>query len=249
MTTLGADVEQLERFGRLLERQATTLREAGSNVSRLLEATPWRGRDADRFRGEWAERGTRELVRAAEQLEVLAREVRRQAADQRAASGEMTVAGAHPGFIGRALDVPTVPGGLSTTLGLGGGTAVAGLAAGAGPGGADVIAAVTGSGSGAAGPFDTGAPGGPAGMEAVAGGEVPVAGHAEAGLATQVSEVRAAAAESVRVGLGGGDAAALDQVHARAGAGVALGGGASAGPAGGPSAVVRNLADHAGGRP
>jgi hypothetical protein len=121
MTALGADVQQLDRLAYRLEQQATVLRSASGGISQVLARTAWRGRTADDFRQTWTDRHAKVVLSAAERFEVLAREVRRQAAEQRLASGEITLAGVpRLGLLGRALDAPILPGGLSTILGLAG---------------------------------------------------------------------------------------------------------------------------------
>lgn len=104
MARLGADVANLDqlvqRFGHEAERMGTV----GVRTTAMLAEAWWQGPDADRTRSWWREHGERGLREAAEWLERLGDELRRQAEDQRTASGLDGAGGGAASLPGRVRD-------------------------------------------------------------------------------------------------------------------------------------------------
>jgi len=104
----GADVAQLRSTAAEFERTAQELGAIRTLLSGSVARTPWRGADAERFRGEWDRDHARALTVAAQRLQDAANTLRRNADAQEqtsAAAGGALLgagAGASPGAAGAA---------------------------------------------------------------------------------------------------------------------------------------------------
>lgn len=87
MGQLGADVEQLDRLAATMGREGARIRGAMGSTTALVTFTWWQGGDADRARTWWSSTGRSQLERGADGLEQLRDALRRQADEQRKASG------------------------------------------------------------------------------------------------------------------------------------------------------------------
>ncbi|MDP8910723.1 MAG: WXG100 family type VII secretion target, partial [Actinomycetota bacterium] len=54
MSTIGAEIPQLESLKGTFDRQSQAVQELTSNISNQLGNTWWKGPAADRFRSEWS---------------------------------------------------------------------------------------------------------------------------------------------------------------------------------------------------
>lgn len=83
----GADVDALDRVGRQLEQSAAALRHKAERLSSELHAAPWHGRSADRFRQDFSAVHVRSIHSAAQFIDDAKEVLRRNADEQRVASG------------------------------------------------------------------------------------------------------------------------------------------------------------------
>jgi WXG100 family type VII secretion target len=87
MAQLGADVEQLDRLARKFDEESQQITQAVSQINSQVQSAWWKGNDADRFRSEWQGTYASQLRRIADALRQVGTSVRRQASEQRQASG------------------------------------------------------------------------------------------------------------------------------------------------------------------
>lgn len=88
MATLsGADADALDAAANELHKAAEQLRSGRARVERPLHAAPWNGRGADAFRHEWSTNRRAEILAAASFLDGAVQTLRRNADEQRRASG------------------------------------------------------------------------------------------------------------------------------------------------------------------
>lgn len=99
MSRLGADVAELDALAAELQGYATSVDGVRGGIDAALARTAWHGPDADAFRGRWRTIAIRDLDGFRTDLVAAANELRRQAAEQRVASG---VAGMATGAIALA---------------------------------------------------------------------------------------------------------------------------------------------------
>ena len=85
---VGADAQALDDLARQLGEAARALDSLTGRLSAQVSHAPWHGAHADRFRSDWSRSYRRELVSAVAFLRDGERTLHRNAADQRAASGE-----------------------------------------------------------------------------------------------------------------------------------------------------------------
>ena len=83
----GADIEQVEALARRLEQASNRLEALTSKASMSLMTAAWTGADIDQVRSNWNSRTKPNMVAAARSLDGLSVELKRQAEQQRAASG------------------------------------------------------------------------------------------------------------------------------------------------------------------
>ena len=84
---IGADPEALDQLAASFERQARTLDGTAQRVRSQIHASPWQGGAANRFRTDWDNTHMPRLRQTAGSLRTAASALRREAADQRRASG------------------------------------------------------------------------------------------------------------------------------------------------------------------
>lgn len=89
----GADVDQLDQLAILLENESRALEHVLRRLDGRLQSVHWQGPDAEKSRGEWSSVVFPQGLRAAESLSVAASVVRKNASDQRVASGGATMPG------------------------------------------------------------------------------------------------------------------------------------------------------------
>ena len=87
MTTLGADPEQLDDLSRCFNSLAERLDTVSSQLGVAIGRTAWHGHDADQFRGDWSRHFAPTLGRVAWAMRAEADVLRRNADEQRHASG------------------------------------------------------------------------------------------------------------------------------------------------------------------
>jgi hypothetical protein len=102
---VGADVDQLVALAGTFERRSDAFNRIAGAASSALMVAEWTGADVDRVRSEWNSQARPAIQRVASELSALAVELRRQAEQQREASGG---AGASR-FVG---GMPTPPAGI-----------------------------------------------------------------------------------------------------------------------------------------
>lgn len=100
MALIGADPDQLEELARQVLAMAGTLGRAQSSLNGQLRHAPWRGAAADRFRQDWAARYSPAMLRAAAALREAEAALRRNAQEQRVASGDRISASAPVSGVG-----------------------------------------------------------------------------------------------------------------------------------------------------
>lgn len=84
---VGSDPEELDRLARVFERQADEMREILSSSTWALRTAAWTGNRIEHIRSEWNRESRPALMSAAGECDFLARELRRNAEEQRRASG------------------------------------------------------------------------------------------------------------------------------------------------------------------
>lgn len=87
MAQLGADVEQLDALSRQCRGSADRLTASRAALDGAIRSAWWIGPDADTFRSTWTSSHSKRLSEVAQLLIGVADDLRKQAADQRAASG------------------------------------------------------------------------------------------------------------------------------------------------------------------
>jgi hypothetical protein len=90
MVQLGADVEQLDGLARTFRTEGARLERSAASLRSLVGGVRWSGPDADRFRGQFGQGMSPQLVGAARALLAEAGSLTRQAAEQRSASSAGT---------------------------------------------------------------------------------------------------------------------------------------------------------------
>lgn len=85
-TVYGADVAQLRELARSFDSCADRLEGGRSSLTGAIDASPWQGPDAQRFRGDWTGTHSRRMSGAVDALRTGARELRRNADEQERAS-------------------------------------------------------------------------------------------------------------------------------------------------------------------
>lgn len=101
----GADVEQLDTLAVALEREGRALEDLLRRLDARLQSVPWKGPDAERSKSTWTSTLFPRCLQAADGLVTAASVVRRNASDQREASG----GGSAGARVYQALPVP-IPG-------------------------------------------------------------------------------------------------------------------------------------------
>jgi hypothetical protein len=94
MAQLGADVEQLDRLARTFQTEASRLERSASVLRGLVASVTWMGPDAGRFRGQYNQAMAPQLAAVARALTNEARNLSRQATQQRQASADGVGVGA-----------------------------------------------------------------------------------------------------------------------------------------------------------
>ena len=87
MTMHGADAEGLDLLATRFETGAQLLRRAAATITAQLGSSPWEGRRAQAFRSDWSRSHRVTLIRTADDLAQAAQTLRRNAQEQRSASG------------------------------------------------------------------------------------------------------------------------------------------------------------------
>lgn len=90
MTAFGADVNQLEELTRSLNRSSDALRQMAHDVGVTYAGEVWRGRDAERARADWGSALRPQPMAVAQALAECGESLRRNAQEQREASGSGT---------------------------------------------------------------------------------------------------------------------------------------------------------------
>jgi len=83
---LGADVDGLDTLSRSLDREASRLSSAATTIGSVVGSAWWRGRDAETFRSAWSASHANAIRSIVDALRTSARDLERQAAQQRQAS-------------------------------------------------------------------------------------------------------------------------------------------------------------------
>jgi len=84
---LGLDPEEMERVASRMDAEAQKLDQAIRQVTSQLRSTEWVGPDRTRFEKEWTSEHQVSIRRTVDLLRTNARELKRHAKEQRAASG------------------------------------------------------------------------------------------------------------------------------------------------------------------
>lgn len=87
MARLGADVAHLDALARRIDAMSAGLDDSRNGVDRLVAAVEWDGPDAEQFRSTWRGTHAAQMRRTARSLDSVGRDLRRQAEQQRQASG------------------------------------------------------------------------------------------------------------------------------------------------------------------
>jgi uncharacterized protein YukE len=82
----GMDIGQVRNLSRQLDRESNEIRNTLAQLSSQLESAPWKGRDRERFVGEWKSRHVAALQRVADGLASASRHAAEHANRQEAAS-------------------------------------------------------------------------------------------------------------------------------------------------------------------
>jgi Alpha/beta hydrolase len=90
---LGADDVQLDELAQQLARQAASLRVTRRAIDGMVRSLWWEGGDAEGFRQQWSATHGPRLASIADRLDDVGRDLRRQAADQRATSAADATSG------------------------------------------------------------------------------------------------------------------------------------------------------------
>lgn len=88
MANLGADVEALDQLAKAFSTEAGKVKQSISTIGGKLGSAWWSGKDADKFRSEWESHYKKDLSRVAQALEDAAAKVKKEAQQQRVASGQ-----------------------------------------------------------------------------------------------------------------------------------------------------------------
>lgn len=86
MAIWGADVEQLRTLGTKLTHGASEIEQQKNNLNKILNATVWKGPDADAFRSDWSGTHMTQLTKVAEALKEAGTKATKNANEQDQAS-------------------------------------------------------------------------------------------------------------------------------------------------------------------
>jgi hypothetical protein len=98
MAQLGADDVEVDRLAATIDRTASRLTTVEESISSSVRSIAWTGPDADAFRGKWNSGMRSQLTTVSQHLHVVAKGLRRQAAQQRQASASSGVVLTAPRF-------------------------------------------------------------------------------------------------------------------------------------------------------
>jgi hypothetical protein len=84
---VGADVSQLIELSRKFEIESARFREIATSSTVAIQTAQWTGANIDRVRGEWNQSSKPSILWLADELSRLSRALRKNAEDQRSASG------------------------------------------------------------------------------------------------------------------------------------------------------------------
>jgi len=93
MTVWGADTDALDHLAITFDNNAEMIKSHRARINHAIHTAPWHGANADRFRDNWNRDYMRSLLAAADSLHEAASILRRNAAEQRSASGGSTSSG------------------------------------------------------------------------------------------------------------------------------------------------------------
>ena len=66
MAFVGMDVEQVQNLSRQLDQKATDIDNIISTLNSTMQATDWKGQDANQFRNDWNSNLTQKLRKASQ---------------------------------------------------------------------------------------------------------------------------------------------------------------------------------------
>jgi Proteins of 100 residues with WXG len=86
MAIWGADIAQLKNLGSKLQAGSNEIENQRNTLNKVLEATDWKGPDADKFRNEWRGQHMTALNKVAQALQEAGKRATKNAAEQEQAS-------------------------------------------------------------------------------------------------------------------------------------------------------------------
>jgi len=72
MAFVGANIEQMQQLEQTMRQQAEALQNIMQTIKGRVQATDWKGPDADRFRNEWDSTHTQNMNRVVQELQSVA---------------------------------------------------------------------------------------------------------------------------------------------------------------------------------
>ncbi|MCB1271617.1 MAG: hypothetical protein M9942_03810 [Microthrixaceae bacterium] len=87
MAQLGLDPEQMTQLSKTMKTEADSMDASAKKIDSKLRSAWWKGKDADKFRGDWEGRHRKALNDAARLLRDAAEHITRQVSEQNQASG------------------------------------------------------------------------------------------------------------------------------------------------------------------
>lgn len=86
MAFWGADTDQLKTLSTKLQQGSAEIEKQRSALSSALQATDWKGPDADKFRADWESNHAAQLAKIAQALDEAGKQASRNAQQQEEAS-------------------------------------------------------------------------------------------------------------------------------------------------------------------
>ena len=88
MAFVGMDVEQVQNLSRQLDQKATDIDNIISTLNSTMQATDWKGQDANQFRNDWNSNLTQKLRQVSQALKDARRKASQNAQEQQTTSSK-----------------------------------------------------------------------------------------------------------------------------------------------------------------
>ncbi len=87
MALLGLDPVQMAQLAKTMRSEADAIDSSAKKIDGKLRSTWWKGKDSDKFKGQWDGKHRKSINEAARSLREAAEHITKQVGEQRQASG------------------------------------------------------------------------------------------------------------------------------------------------------------------